>query len=218
MLIFHSIHANEIIPAELALETARTLLEGYGRDVDMTGLVDAKQTYIVMYANPDGVHHMWYNDSTWRKNRRPNEDGSFGVDMNRNYPFGFDFEFCQGSDGMSDFNYRGPFAASEPEVQTMIALHSDRNFERVFDLHSGCGPDVRHNYARDFMLPPEIDAMGIAIATQLADAMTIGVSRALACGTQPSFAYWHRGTLSFLTEVSLPDQPDEDEKNRVLQR
>jgi hypothetical protein len=218
ILIFNSIHANELIPAELALETATTLLEGYGRDPDITTLVNNKQIYVIVYGNPDGVHHMWYVDNLWRKNRRPNDDGSFGVDMNRNYPFGFDFDFCKGSDNTSEFNYRGPSAASEPEVQTIMALQSDRNFERVFDFHSGCGPDVRHNYARDFMLPKAIDDMGISIANELASAMEIGMERALACGTQPSFAYWHRGSLSFLTELSLPDQPDAVEKDRVLQR
>ena len=42
------------------------------------------------------------------------------VDLNRNYPFGWDFS-CGGSATMSSNTYRGPAAGSEPEMQTMVA-------------------------------------------------------------------------------------------------
>jgi hypothetical protein len=34
----------------------------------------------------DGVAHVWNVDANWRKNRR-NNGSSYGVDLNRNYPF-----------------------------------------------------------------------------------------------------------------------------------
>ena len=59
--------------------------------------------------------------ANWRKNRRRNAGGSYGVDLNRNYPFGWSFT-CGGSTTETSSNYRGTQAASEPEVRTMIAF------------------------------------------------------------------------------------------------
>jgi len=217
LFLFTGIHAREILGVELNLYSAERILVTYDTDPAVKELVDNNQIYILMTANPDGFHHMWNIDSAWRKNRRPNEDGSFGVDMNRNYPMAWDLDFCKGSDVQSSNNYRGPSAASEPETQTIVAFHSDRNFDRVFDFHTGCGPDVRYNYATDFMLPEEIDSMGIGIAAELGDLMGIASRRALNCGTHPSFAYNNRGTLSFLSEISLPHQPPPAAKDEVLE-
>ena len=67
---------------------------------------------------------MWDIDETWRKNRRPNDDGvSYGVDMNRNYPMAWDVEFCRGSDTQSSNNYRGPSAASEPVIHNLKTIY-----------------------------------------------------------------------------------------------
>ena len=35
--------------------------------------------------NPDGLAFSWGVDRFWRKNRRDNNDSSFGVDLNRNF-------------------------------------------------------------------------------------------------------------------------------------
>eukprot|EP00665_Eupelagonemidae_sp_cell47_P016852 gene16852-biopygen350 len=136
---------------------AARLLTEYAGNAEIRAIVDKYQIYFLATGNPDGLAHVWSTNANWRKNRRPNPDGSFGVDMNRNYPFGWDIESCRGSDSYTSSGYRGPSAASEPEVQTGIALQNDRNFDRVFDFHTGCGPDVRYNYAAAGMLPHEID-------------------------------------------------------------
>jgi len=41
--------------------------------------------------NPDGLAYTWSTDNMWRKNRNRNPGGSYGVDLNRNYPIGWDF-------------------------------------------------------------------------------------------------------------------------------
>src|SRR2546430_8286734 len=55
------------------------------------------------------------NDSTWRKNRRANGDGTFGVDLNRHYGY-----LC-GDGGFgtstSDREHRGTGPSSPPERQ-----------------------------------------------------------------------------------------------------
>ncbi len=85
--------------------------------------------------NPDGYEYSWTNDRYWRKNRRPNGDGTFGVDLNRNYATAWGGAGSSGWGG-SDV-YRGPAPFSEPEtrgVQTMVGrLPTIAGF---IDLHS----------------------------------------------------------------------------------
>jgi murein tripeptide amidase MpaA len=61
------------------------LLENYGTDAEVTYLLDDRELYFVPCVNPDGYV---YNQTIepggggmWRKNRRDNGDGSFGVDL-----------------------------------------------------------------------------------------------------------------------------------------
>lgn len=71
------------------------------------------------FVNPDGFDFTWTDDRLWRKNRR-NNGNSYGVDLNRNY------DDHWGGPGASDVpssdTYRGPSAASEPEVQALTAF------------------------------------------------------------------------------------------------
>jgi murein tripeptide amidase MpaA len=88
--------------------------------------------------NPDGYV---YNETTnpngggmWRKNRRLNSNGSFGVDLNRNYSYGW------GTTGTSatpsNDTYRGTSAFSEPETQAMRWLVQNNDFEMAFNAHA----------------------------------------------------------------------------------
>ena len=67
------------------------LLENYGSDDEVTGLVDAKEMYFVPMLNPDGYVENQTEDPNggglWRKNKRNNGDGTYGVDLNRNYGY-----------------------------------------------------------------------------------------------------------------------------------
>jgi hypothetical protein len=67
--------------------------------------------------NVDGNNKMWTENSMWRKNTR----GGYGVDINRNYPTGWNS--CNGSSSyQSAQDYRGTSPASEPETQAMMNL------------------------------------------------------------------------------------------------
>ena len=120
------IHAREAITFEVAYDLASYLVSGYGSDPRATNIVDTRQIYIQPVVNPDGVE---YNALTnpngggmWRKNRRDNGDGSFGIDLNRN------FDFHWGTRGVQweprSQTYPGPSAASEPETQAVQNLLS----------------------------------------------------------------------------------------------
>ncbi|MEZ4386256.1 MAG: M14 family zinc carboxypeptidase [Candidatus Krumholzibacteriia bacterium] len=125
-------HAREVMSAEMVLMLTAYLAEQYAAgDPEIVALVDANAIYLVPYVNPDG----WvYNELTnpngggmWRKNRRVNGDGSYGVDCNRNYPYEWGCD--GGSSGTpSSETYRGTAPGSEPEVQAIMEFINAHDF------------------------------------------------------------------------------------------
>jgi len=106
-------HAREWIAPATVLYILQSLLA----DEEVQPLLDQFQIYFVPSANPDGYAYAWSTDRLWRKNRRANVGGSFGVDLNRNWN---DHWGGEGSSGnpTSD-TYRGTAPFSEPETQTI---------------------------------------------------------------------------------------------------
>jgi len=116
------------------------LLEKYGVDPQVTNLVDTRALYFVPMINPDGYV---YNETTdpnggglWRKNRRDNQDGSFGVDPNRNYGYLWGLDDIGSSPNPSSGAYRGPAPFSEPEHQAIRDFLESRSFGTAANFHS----------------------------------------------------------------------------------
>ncbi len=110
-------HAREWISVDVPFLLARHLLEKYNTDTLVTRLVNSAEIWIVPMVNPDGHQYSVTNQRLWRKNRRDNGDGTFGVDLNRNYGYQWGGPGSSG-DTFSDI-YRGPSAFSEPETQAV---------------------------------------------------------------------------------------------------
>jgi hypothetical protein len=121
-------HAREWISVEMALYLAEQILVQYSTNAQLQADVNNLEIWIVPIVNPDGYAytHAASSNRLWRKNRRNNMDGTFGVDLNRNW--GYQWGLASGSSG-STFSevYRGPAAFSEPEI---LAL---RNFANGLD-------------------------------------------------------------------------------------
>ena len=122
------------------------LLENYGTNDEVTYLVNNTQMFFVPCINPDGYV---YNETTnpngggmWRKNRRNNGGGVYGVDLNRNYSYGWGTTGT--STNTSNDTYCGPSAFSEPETQAMRWLVQNNDFEMAFNAHT---------YAEDILFP-----------------------------------------------------------------
>ena len=131
-------HAREPQGMQTTIYFVSWLLEEYGTDPLATYLVDEREIYVVLCVNPDGYE---YNRSIapgggglWRKNRRNNGGGSFGVDLNRNYPFQWAVAGSSSNPG-SDI-YHGPSAASEPETQAIVQLMAQRSFQSALSVHT----------------------------------------------------------------------------------
>src|SRR5512141_814265 len=85
-------HAREWISVEVPFLFGRFLLENYDLSQEVRDLVDASEIWIVPIANPDGLEYSIHVYRYWRKNRRANVDGTFGVDINRNYGYAWGFD------------------------------------------------------------------------------------------------------------------------------
>jgi hypothetical protein len=121
LFVTSSIHAREYAPAGLMTRFAEDLFESYDVDPDTTWILDHHEVQLMLLANPDGRKKAELGLS-WRKNT--NQDycsptsNLRGADLNRNFEFQWG---CCGGASNQECNelYRGPFAASEPEVQTI---------------------------------------------------------------------------------------------------
>lgn len=163
MVTTSSIHAREYTPAELSTRFAEWLVKGYGSNPTATWLLNNNEFHFILHANPDGRKMAEQavpqaGGSGWRKNvnlvegyckltptqealiaSRPSYASFYGpvnsgVDLNRNFPFGWNSTGGEGSSGdPCDGTYRGSFGASEPETQAIVkyvagTLGSDGNY------------------------------------------------------------------------------------------
>lgn len=127
-----TIHAREWIGIELALDFARYVVESISFDPWVKSLFRAATIYMVPCANPDGLEYSRNHFSFWRKNRRQNADGSYGVDLNRNFPIGF----SKSNKTYSEI-YPGPQPFSEPETQALKQfVEGHPNIAIALDYHS----------------------------------------------------------------------------------
>jgi carboxypeptidase T len=161
-------HAREWISVESPIYFANQLVNNYATDSFVRQIVDHLQIWVVPIVNPDGLAFsqsappgVMNGTRLWRKNRRPITldacASAVGVDLNRNYDYQWRLRgdtpcdnYCSSdkscmrddtgaSDDPTDIElYRGPQAASEPEIKAMQSLISDpnRHFRAELDYHN----------------------------------------------------------------------------------
>ncbi|MFX0061306.1 MAG: M14 family zinc carboxypeptidase [Candidatus Hermodarchaeota archaeon] len=129
------LHAREAISAEIALGIINYLVENYGTDSEVTEIVDTRELWILPVANPDGSMYVANTDGSWRKNRRDNGDGTYGVDLNRNWGYKWGQELGSSGDTSAE-TYRGISPFSEPETQAIRDFILDRDFVASISYHS----------------------------------------------------------------------------------
>jgi hypothetical protein len=127
LLIHGAMHAREMTPGMLTLDFAKLLIKGYQTDADATWILDQQEVHIIFLLNPD-ARKKAEQVVFWRKNTNQNycsptsEDR--GADLNRNFSFFWNQQGvipAPSSGNVCDETYRGPSAASEPEVQALEA-------------------------------------------------------------------------------------------------
>lgn len=200
LLLASQHHARELNSPVIVFGAIDRLLKGYASDPAIKSLIDSYEIYCVPMVNPDGVDRVWNVDNMWRKNGR----GSYGVDLNRNYSFLWGR--CGASTRTSSQTYRGPSAGSEPETQTMMALHRMLRPEQYHDFHSS-GREVLFTYAPCATVNATINSLLTTYINDLRAPMSYATRKPSASGEAPEWSWADGGTLSFLTEISTSFQP-----------
>ncbi len=202
------IHAREWISGSCVMHIGRQLLDEMRNPTEQR-LTGNKAVWIVPIVNPDGYRYTWTNNRNWRKNRRANAGGSFGVDLNRNYSVGWGLS--SGSSGNpSSGTYRGTAPFSEPETSAIDNLAS--GLDRIggfLDIHS-YGQLILYpwSYTTD---PPANLTFVAGVSARIKSAMqqfgmtyTAGQTSTtlyLASGTSKDYAYGEYDSLSWTFEM-----------------
>ena len=133
-------HAREANSLSQLLFYMWYLLENYQTDDQIKYMVDNTKMYFIPCVNPDGYI---FNEliepnggGLWRKNRRNNNDGTFGVDLNRNYGYLWGADDIGSSPDTDNDTYRGEGPFSEPETQAVAAFVADKNIEITLNCHT----------------------------------------------------------------------------------
>ena len=152
-------HAREPGSLSATLYYMWYLLENYSTNAHIKAIVDNMELYFVPCVNPDGyIYNITTNPAgggMMRKNMRDNHDGTFGVDLNRNYGWDWGYDDIGSSPITSSDTYRGTGPFSEPETQAMRWFAENHHFKINLNYHT---------YQNDLLYP-----WGYLDASQTAD-------------------------------------------------
>jgi len=197
-------HAREWIAPATTLYVITQLITRYGTDENVTALLDSTTFHFIPLVNVDGYAYTWQSSGTrlWRKNRRLNAGGTYGVDLNRNWN---DHWGGEGSSGTpSSDTYRGTAPFSEPE-STAVSKYVEANgpFVGAIDYHSYSQLILRP-YGWTTALPPN-DALAKSIGDTIRN--RILAVHNVAYTSEPSWElYYTAGTAQdwYYAEAKVP--------------
>jgi hypothetical protein len=134
-------HAREWISVEVNRRLLHYFVDNYGKNAEVTNLVDSRELWFVVVANPDGYEFTFTDERLWRKNLRDNNSdgqitGGDGVDPNRNWPNHWGWDDEGSATLQSDETYRGTGPASEPETKAMKGLLDRLKPKFMINWHS----------------------------------------------------------------------------------
>ncbi|MDP3774310.1 MAG: M14 family metallopeptidase [Gemmatimonadales bacterium] len=116
-------HAREWAATEVTLRLLTFLADSLPLKPGGAALLASRDVWVIPVANPDGYQYTFSTTRLWRKNRRPNPDATFGVDLNRNHSAFFALDDLGSSPQPASEVFRGAAAESEPETQAVAAFH-----------------------------------------------------------------------------------------------
>ncbi len=210
-LVVAGLHPREAVPPLAALALAERLASASDADPSALAVVEGWQTVIVPMANPDGWAYVLEEDNLWRKNRRVYDDG-VGVDLNRNWPFGWDSD-CAGSTDPEDRKYKGPEPSSEAEVLALMTLMERLRPARVVDIH-GFGSNVKVGYCcHEHPLDSHLDDLAVRLADDLG--FEGAIEPPSADGELIGWALNRYAALAMIPEIGESFQPEIEDARLV---
>ena len=204
-------HSREWISVEVPMGLIHQLVEGYDQDASIKELVDSREVWVVPVLNPDGLEYSQTEYKMWRKNRRHNPDGSYGVDLNRNWGYMWGGQGASPSPGSDTF--RGAEAFSEPELQALrdLALREQPVASLSFHSYSEL---VLWPWSYDYDHAPDEDVMMLHGRKMAAlNGYTAEKSTDLypSSGDFDDWFYGTLGALSFTIELGKQFVPSQGE-------
>jgi carboxypeptidase T len=138
IVFFGGHHAREHLSVEMPLMLAQKLVSDYrAGDARVRNFLDNRSIYIIPVVNPDGKEFDIQdgNYKMWRKNRRPVNSKTFGVDLNRNYGFQWGTTGISFDPKSDVYPGTGPF--SEPETQAVRDFYEQKyNINITLSFHT----------------------------------------------------------------------------------
>ena len=175
------VHAREWLANMATMYILNGLLEGFtNNDPEIVEILNNINIFIAPTINIDGYIYSWEVNRMWRKNRRNNGDGSFGVDLNRNYdgPVG---TWCTvgSSHNPSSDSYCGTSPYSEPEVQAIQSFIFNMDGDNVnynigasVDMHTlGWYILIPYGYNWNIQVPQPYYDEYIQLSNDISDAI-----------------------------------------------
>lgn len=214
-------HAREWPAAEYTMLFAHHLVEGFGKDKEITALLRKARVIVIPIVNVDGFDYSRESraqssilgagngfEGYWRKNRRSltgvtvpaaqkNPD-AYGVDPNRNYSYLWGDSNGGSSGSLVSQTYRGEAPFSEPETRNVRDLILGRNVVGDITNHTYQATVLRTGGGK----APEDDLLE-AIGQRMADVLgyenvpSVGYPTT---GTTDDWAYASMAALGFTIE------------------
>ncbi len=200
IVFFGAHHAREHLSTEVPLGIASWIAENASRP-EVAKLLQERDIYFVPMVNPDGIEYDIASGRYryQRKNRRKNDDNSFGVDLNRNWPFQWKADPNENSQTWS-----GPGPLTEPENIALDAWMTapERRLAGLLNYHT-YGATVLHNWAHVAEFPPNVDAMEPLVQQIAADIEAVN-GQAMRWGRwSVSLGYTGHGTILDYASAAL---------------
>ena len=222
-------HAREPLGMMNLFYFVQKLAEGYSSNSELSYLVDNRELWFLPVINPDGYV---YNESIepngggmHRKNRFDTGCGngtSRGVDLNRNYGFGWGANNTGSSPDECSDVYRGASSFSEIETQIVRDFILERNFKNILHYHSYSNVYI-HAFG-DASMPPEPD---ITTLTEIGNEMARYNGYGVGTGSQligytvngdaVDWTYGDQNIIAYTPEVGTPTQGFWPSENEIIQ-
>ncbi len=219
-----AIHSCEVVTPEVVMYFMDYLTDNYGVDPEVTEIVDNREVWLVAVVNPDGYYHNEViapeGGGMWRKNRRDNLDGTFGVDLARNFGYKWAYNNLSSSPVTSDVNYRGTEPFSEPEACAIRDFVNSRNFVLQVQYHA-YGGWVGFPWAYDTYIAPDEELLQL-VADSMAYYSGYSSDGGYFCHGDPEdWSYASQmtgsGVLPFIVEIGDSDDGFWPEPARVAE-
>ncbi|KAK1835843.1 hypothetical protein QBC39DRAFT_297727 [Podospora conica] len=140
ILITGGLHGREWISTSTTSYLLWSMVSAFGKDRDVTKILQHFDIVFVPVLNPDGYEYTWEKDRLWRKSRQQTKM-RFCRGLDLDHAFGYEWEAAQHRTDPCSESYGGdePFQAVEASVLANWAKNQTENnvkFIGFLDLHS----------------------------------------------------------------------------------